>query len=268
MTAGPAEESRIGYELDGNIAWITIRRPEKRNAMTFDMLHAFAAAVERANDDPAAWVVIVTGSGGSFCAGIDLQDLASTPEEKRSEGTKPWFLARCRKPTIAAIDGVAVGMGAEFTSMCDVRIASDGARFGWNFAARGLVPDTGAGTWLLPRLIGPQAALQLLYRGTVISADEALRLGYVTAVVAPEQLAEAARHEALSWIKNAPTALAAIRGLVYGGLERTIDDHLEHHRAALEVCFHSADHKEGVSAFLERREPRFTGFEASPPPSP
>src|SRR5207248_7882588 len=140
-----------------------------------------------------ARVVIVTGSGGSFCAGTDLADLSTVPGETRgvrgtAEQTDLWWpLVQCPKPVIAAVDGPAVGMGAEFTSQCDVRIASTNARFAWNFAHRGLVPDTGAGSWLLPKLIGLPAALRLLYSGDFLGAEEALALGYVSNVVEPDE---------------------------------------------------------------------------------
>ena len=158
----------IRYEVSESIGTITIDRPEKRNAMTYALLNDFIDTVARAGTDPTARVIIVTGSGGSFCAGTDLADLASVPGASRGlrgtaeEGHRWWPLVACPKPVIGAIDGPAVGMGAEFTSQCDVRIATNRARFAWNFAHRGLVPDTGAGSWLLPRLIGPSAALRLL----------------------------------------------------------------------------------------------------------
>ncbi len=150
-------------------------------------------------------------------------------------------------------------MGAEFTSQCDVRIASSRARFAWNFAHRGLVPDTGAGTWLLPRLIGPAHALRLLYSGAFLSADEALAIGYVARVVAPEALAEAAREEARTFLAGSPLSHRLIKSLVYAGLARTELEHISHHRKALEACFRSDDHREGVASFLERRPARFTG---------
>jgi enoyl-CoA hydratase len=154
----------IRYDVDDEgIATVTIDRPEKRNAMTYAMLGAFLGRVAEAGADERVRVVIVTGAGGAFCAGTDLADLSTIPGETRgtrggaAEGEKWWPLVRCPKPVIGAIDGYAVGMGAEFTSQCDVRIVSDRARFAWNFAHRGLVPDTGAGSWILPRLIGSSA---------------------------------------------------------------------------------------------------------------
>lgn len=247
------------WDVVDHVATITLNRPEKRNAMTRVMLADFAAAIERASADADVWAVIVTGSGGSFCAGFDLTDLAKEdPSERGTSSTPPWFIMRCTKPVIGAIDGVAVGMGAEFTSLCDVRIASTTARFAWNFAARGLVPDTGAGSWLLPRLIGPSRALRLLYSASFLDARTALDIGYVADVVEPDQLAGAAQLEARAWASNAPFATSRVRQLVYGGLERTIDEHLAAHRELLAECFESADHREGIAAFIERRPPRFT----------
>ena len=190
----PLMSEHVLYEASDGIGTITLNRPEKRNAMTFVMLAEFIETVRKAGADDDARVVIVTGSGGSFCAGTDLSDLNTIPGETRGvrgeaeEHDVWWPLAACPKPVIAAVDGPAVGMGAEFTSQCDVRICSTNARFAWNFVHRGLVPDTGAGTWLLPRLIGMPAALKLLYSGAFLSADEALELGYVAQVVEPDGL--------------------------------------------------------------------------------
>ena len=256
----------VNYEVDGDgIAVVTINRPEKRNAMTYAMLGDFIATVHQAGDDDAARVVIVTGSGGSFCAGTDLSDLSSVPGEDRgvrgrAEQADVWWpLTSCPKPLIAAVDGPAVGMGAEFTSQCDVRIASTGARFAWNFVHRGLVPDTGAGTWLLPRLIGVPAALRLLYSGDFLSAPEALDIGYVAKVVPPDDLMTAAREEAARFLTGSPLSQRLIKDLVYKGLEREVLVHMSNHVEALQQCFRSDDHKEGVAAFLERRPARFTG---------
>jgi enoyl-CoA hydratase len=158
------------------------------------------------------------------------------------------------------VDGSAVGMGAEFSSQCDVRLVSDRARFAWNFAHRGLVPDTGAGSWLLPRLIGPSRALRLLYSGAFLEAEEAFAIGYANRVVAPEALAEAAREEAERYLASSPLSLRRIKALVWNGLERDVAEHMADHVEAMKACFKSADHKEGVAAFLERRPARFTGL--------
>ena len=256
----------IRYEVDDRVATITIDRPEKRNAMTYAVLAEFHEAVAEAGGDDGVHAVVLTGAGGAFCAGTDLSDLAATPEDARSTGgrsggrrAEAWPLVACPKPVVAAVDGPAVGMGAEFATQCDVRIASDRARFGWNFVQRGLVPDTGAGSYLLPRLIGPSAALRLLLSGELIGAAEALRLGFVDAVVTPEELAAAADAEARRYLAASPFAVRRVKALVYAGLARPVDEHLRETARVLEECFRSDDHREGVAAFLERREARFTG---------
>ena len=140
-----------------------------------------------------------------------------------------------------------------------MRIATPRARFAWNFVHRGLVPDTGAGSWLLPRLIGTTRALRLLYTGDFLTAEEAERIGYVDKVVAPEQLATEARTLAAHIAKGSPFSQQRIKALLYEGLGRDVDEHMAAHTKALAECFKSDDHREGVASFLERREAKFTG---------
>ena len=255
----------LRYEVDGGIATITIDRPEKKGAMTYAMLGDFIGMVHEAGRDDAARVVLLTGAPGTFCAGTDLSDLQTIPGKERgtrgtAEQTEVWWpIVQCPKPVIAAVDGPAIGMGVEFTSQCDVRIASTRARFGWVFVHRGLVPDTGAGTWLLPRLIGVPAALDLLYSGRIIEADEALALGFVREVVEPESLLDRAREVATSYLAGSPFAISRIKELAYRGLERSVGEHMTGHVEALSACFKSEDHAEGVASFLERRPAQFTG---------
>jgi enoyl-CoA hydratase/carnithine racemase len=261
----------IRYDVRDRVATVTIDRPEKRNAMTFAILDEFHQALRRAGADEAVGAVVITGAGGAFCAGTDLADLAGTPEDQRGrrggdaasargdERPVAWPIVACPKPVIAAVDGAAVGMGAEFATQCDVRIASSRARFGWIFVLRGLVADTGAGTFLLPRLIGQTAALRLLLSGELIDADEALRLGFVTEVVEPDDLAAAADAEARRYLGASPFALRRTKELVYGAMSRSVDEHALETARMLEECFRSEDHREGVAAFLERRPATFTG---------
>ena len=259
--------SHIRYGVVDRVATITIDRPEKRNAMTYAVLHDFHAAIARAADDNDAHVVILTGTGGAFCAGTDLSDLNDTPEDERGsrgrrdggERPSPWPIVACPKPVIAAVDGPAVGMGAEFATQADVRIASTNARFGWVFVLRGLVADTGAGTYLLPRLVGPSQAMRLLFSGEIIDAATALDIGFVSAVVEPHDLLTAARAEAERYLNSSPFAVRRTKELVYRGLASTVDDHVRRTGELLEECFRSNDHKEGVAAFLERRPANFTG---------
>jgi enoyl-CoA hydratase/carnithine racemase len=252
----------IRYEVEDGVATLTIDRPEKRNAMTWALLEEFLATVRRAGEDADVRVLVVTGAGGAFCAGTDLADLARRPAGERgarAPESAAWPLVACPKPVIAAVDGVAVGMGAEFTSQCDLRIASTRARFAWNFAHRGLVPDTGAGTWLLPRLLGPAKALELLYSGRFVGAEEALALGYVSRVVTPEACLAAAQVLAREFLAGSPFSHRHMKALVYRGLAASQAEHLAAHAEALAACFRSADHAEGVAAFLEKRPARFTG---------
>ena len=261
----PEDRQLIRYEAQGTVGVITIDRPEKRNAMTFSMLSEFIETVARADADPETVVLVITGVPGAFCAGTDLADLASVPGESRGlRGTADdrhawWPIAQATKPTIGAIDGPAVGMGAEFSSQCDLRLAGTNARFGWNFVHRGLVPDTGAGTWLLPRIIGLQPALRLLYTGEIIDVSEAHRLGYVLDVVPSDDLPAAAMSLAGQIAAGSPNSLREIKSLVHQGLTASVGEHMERHTESLAACFKSADHREGVAAFLERRPADFTG---------
>jgi enoyl-CoA hydratase/carnithine racemase len=150
-------------------------------------------------------------------------------------------------------------MGAEFSSQCDLRLASTQARFAWNFVHRGLVPDTGAGTWLLPRIIGVQPALKLLYTGEMIDAAEALRLGYVLEGVSSDDVLPRAMELANTIATGSPRSLGLIKSLVQQGLTAPVAEHMERHTAAMAACFKSDDHREGVAAFLERRSAQFTG---------
>jgi enoyl-CoA hydratase len=150
-------------------------------------------------------------------------------------------------------------MGAEFTSQCDIRLATPNARFAWNFVHRGLVPDTGAGTWLLPRIIGLQPALRLLYTGEMIDADRAVQLGYVAEVVDAHDLVGRAHELAQTIAAVSPHSLRLVKQLVYEGLTAPVAEHMQRHTAAMAACFASDDHREGVASFLERRPAVFTG---------
>ena len=255
----------ILYSVTDGIGTITINRPEKKNAMTYAMLGEFIATIAKAGADDTAKVLLLTGTPGAFCAGTDLSDLSTIPGPQRGlrgsseERSRWWPIIACPKPVIGAIDGPAVGMGAEFSSQCDIRFATPRARFAWNFVHRGLVPDTGAGSWLLPRLIGTTRALRLLYTGDFLSAEEAERIGYVDKVVAPEALLTEARNLATQIAKGSPFSQQRIKALLYEGLGRDVGEHMAAHTKALAECFKSDDHREGVASFLERREAKFSG---------
>jgi enoyl-CoA hydratase/carnithine racemase len=255
----------IRSETRDGIAHVIIDRPEKRNAMTYAMNADFFAALHRAGQDDAVSAVIIEGTGGAFCAGTDLADLNDTPTDERGvrganpEGPRVFQIVACPKPVIAAVDGPAMGMGAEFATQCDVRIASTRAKFGWVFVLRGLVSDTGAGTFLLPRIIGPTEAARLLYSGETIDAQRALEIGFVSAVVEPDELPAAAEAEAKRYANASPFAVRRTKQLLYDGMHNSLEQHVAETAELLKECFHSKDHAEGVAAFLERRPANFTG---------
>jgi enoyl-CoA hydratase len=257
------------YSVDGAIGMMRFNRPERMNAITYEMLTLIEEAAREANGDDRVRAVVVTGEGRAFSAGTDLQQLSSQPPPMgRAESLAqaygdgvpaPWTFASIRKPVIAAVNGAAVGLGAEFTLQCDLRIASESARFGWVFVHRGLVPDTAAGTWLLSRIVGLQHAARLLLSGEIIDAREALRIGYVLDVVPDGELMDRAMALATSVSRGSPLSAAEIKRLLYRGLTRPAMDHIADSTATITRMFQSEDFKEGVRAFLERRDPEWVG---------
>ena len=257
------------YTIEGSIGLMRFNRPEKMNAITYEMLAEVEEAIRSAGSDERVRAVVLTGVGRAFSAGTDLQQLSSRPPAagraesygKAYEDARPapWTFASIAKPTIAAVNGAAVGVGVEFTSQCDFRIAGESACFGWVFVHRGLVPDTAAGTWLLSRIVGLQNAAQLLYSGEVISAQRAKEIGYVLDVVPDAELMERSMAFAHSVSKGSPLATGEVKRLLYRSLTRDANDHLADSTATITRMFASEDFKEGVRAFLERRDPQWTG---------
>jgi enoyl-CoA hydratase/carnithine racemase len=256
------------YAVDGHIGLMRFNRPEKLNAITYEMLGLIDDAVRRAASDSTVRAVVVTGEGRAFSAGTDLQQLQGKARSTRPESyaqqpqpdrPAPWTFAALKKPTVAAVNGAAVGLGAELTSQCDVRIAGESARFGWVFVHRGIVPDTGAGTWLLSRIVGLQHAAYLVYSGEIISAQRAREIGYVLEVVPDAELQERALSLAQTISKGGPLATGEVKRLLYQGLVRDPIEHNKDTAVTLQRMFESEDFREGVSAFLERRDPDWKG---------
>jgi enoyl-CoA hydratase/carnithine racemase len=255
------------YAVDGNIALMRFNRPERMNAITYDMLALIEQAVHDADSDDSVRAVVVTGEGRAFSAGTDLQQMNTAPpsrgraetlgEQYGDTAPAPWTFPMIRKPVIAAVNGAAIGLGAEFTLQCDVRIASESARFGWVFVHRGIVPDTAAGTWLLPRIVGLQQAARLLFTGEIIGAEEAKAVGYVLEVVPADRLMDRALSLGAQVAKGAPAALAESKRLLYRGLSRTPMEHISDSTATITRLFAHPDFGEGVRAFLEKREPNW-----------
>ncbi len=253
-------------ERSGPVAVLIFNRPERMNAIGWSLLDKFRAAIKEVDADPDVRSVVLTGEGRAFSAGTDLQELASDnrsagggvePVDPNAPG--PWNMTSIGKPTVAAVNGAAVGLGVELVTQCDVRVGSTAARCGWAFPLRGLVPDTGAATYLLPYIVGLQTAMRWSMSGQMIDSDELLKRGFFAEVVEPDQLRERAIEVAQEMSVGAPLALRETKRLMYQSFGRTAGDHVEDNRAVLNRMFQTEDHKEGVNAFLEKREPRFVG---------
>jgi enoyl-CoA hydratase/carnithine racemase len=268
-------DDKILYTKEDGIAIITFNRPEKLNAIDNDMQVDLRYLLAEATADDKVKAIIITGNGRAFSAGTDVAALGRTQEEsnaasaerrKRTSEQKEiltslpnWPFVRIPKPTIAAVNGPAVGMAAEFVALCDIRIASENARFGWVFSMRGLAPDIGAGPYLLPYLVGLSKALELMYSGEIIDAYEAERIGLVTKVVPAEKLMPAAKEMAIKVSRGAPLALKAVKELTYGSLEWPPSIHVEETRQRFVSTNSSQDCKEGIRSFLEKRPPVWKG---------
>jgi enoyl-CoA hydratase/carnithine racemase len=263
----------ILYSKEDGIGTITINRPEKMNSVTDDMLVDLTNLLNDITLDTKVRALIITGTGRAFCAGTDLSVGVARDQEKAGaeraakiknvdlpETTLPrWTFTRLPIPTIAAVNGAAVGMGAEWTAQCDFRIASENARFGWVFPKRAIVPDAGTGPYLLPHIVGLTNALDLMYSGDIIDAQEALRIGLVSKVVPPDQLLSASLEMADRMSAGAPLSLRGIKALTYGALEWPYDKHFEQHGIHFRRTASSEDSKEGVASFFEKRPPVWKG---------
>lgn len=266
-------EKEIIFKVEDGIGILTINRPEKMNSITDDMLIEIENLINEITLDDKVRALIITGTGRAFCAGTDLdtglaRDQAEAGRKRAEkinkldlpENSLPrWPFTQLPKPTIAAVNGAAVGMGAEWTAQCDIRIASTKARFGWVGSMRGITPDTGAGPYLLPHIVGLSKALELMYSGEIINAEEALKIGLVSMVVPQEKLLDEAIKMAIKISRAAPLALKGIKSLTYGALERDYDSHFIENGIRLNETTLSEDSKEGVKSFFEKREPVWKG---------
>jgi 2-(1,2-epoxy-1,2-dihydrophenyl)acetyl-CoA isomerase len=254
-------------ELSDSVLKVTLNRPDKLNALTDVMLQELHAAFAKAAGDKATRCVLLTGAGKGFCPG---QDLANVQEMSR--GGKPAYgehirsnynplilaMARLSKPIVAAINGVAAGAGMSLAMACDVRIASEKASFLQAFVNIGLVPDSGS-TWFLPRLIGRQRALELMLSGRKLSAAEALEWGLVNQVVSPEQLMEEATKVAARYAAAPTYAIGQIKRNIDFAESHSLEETLALEAKSQAECGLSADHQEGIQAFLEKRTPVYKG---------
>jgi enoyl-CoA hydratase/carnithine racemase len=262
----------IRYDVRDRVLTLTLHRPEKLNAFTGRMMHELLDALERADADDEVRAIIVTGAGRGFCAGADLSAGAATFDVREAasavgiEGQRDGGgrialrLFACKKPLIAAVNGPAVGVGATLTLPMDMRLASSDARFGFVFARRGLCPEA-ASSWFLPRLVGISQALEWTFSGRVFSAQEALQGRLVRSVHAPDELLPAANVLAREIADHtSAVSVALTRQMLWRMLGA--DHPMAAHRIdsrGIRALGQSADAREGVGAFLEKRAPRFTG---------
>lgn len=250
---------------DGPIRWITIDRPERKNAIPFDGWAELRDAFIEFERSPAR-VLVLTGASGDFCAGADLDQSVSAEMVSVADRhvrmklvhEAATSLHRATKPTIAAVDGVAVGAGMNLALGCDVIIASDRARFSQIFVRRGLAIDSG-GTWLLPRVVGMQRAKELALSGRVIDAREAVEYGIALELVDHHELADRARALAESMLAGAPIAQMFAKQGLNASFESSFEESISWEGQSQVIAFATEDAAEGISAFLQKRDPDWKG---------
>ncbi len=260
----PEFESLV-WEQEGAVATITLNRPQKKNAMSWVMFNEIQAAFDRAASERQVRCVVLTGAGGAFCSGADLSDpanlVSSTGEFKDRmriiDGIVRSFL-RCPKPTIAKVTGVAAGAGCNLALGCDLVVASTTASFAELFVKRGLVVDFG-GTWALSRLLPLNKAKELALLGETISAQEADRLGLLNRLCEPEDVDTVVKDLAQQVAAMPPQTVALIKENLNRAHERSLEENLEAESISQAFTFGTEDMREAVQAFIEKREPRFTG---------
>lgn len=258
------------FDVDDRIATITFNRPDRMNTITRAMLEGFSELLLRADRDRDVRAIIVTGAGKAWCAGLDMA-AAQAGDAFESDGAQrmapgefdlreapPIVLNKIDTPTIAALNGGAAGYGMDLALGCDIRIASSRAKLSAAYTARNLVPESG-GTWLLPRIVGWSAAAELLFTARTLTADQALAAGLVSQVVEPEALEGVARSLAGEIAANGPLAVRAAKRMMRHAMSEDFEDHVQRQYLALLPLFGTKDFREGIAAFMEKRDADFTG---------
>jgi enoyl-CoA hydratase/carnithine racemase len=259
--------SEVLVRRDGHVAVVTLNRPERLNAISAAMLAQLSQELLALDRDPEVRAVVLTGAGRGFCAGLDLKDAAagagigaggSLPASLELRSAPPVVLHDMDKPTVCALNGGAAGYGMDLALGCDLRIASEQAKLSAAFTRRGVLPESG-GTWLLPRLVGWARAAEILFTGRTLSAQQCLELGLVNRVVPADSLLPEALALAREIAANAPLAVQASKRMMRMGLSEEFADHVHHVYLQLLPLFRSKDFREGLAAYLEKREPSFEG---------
>lgn len=263
--------SEVLSELDEGVLTLTLNLPQARNPVSNPaVIDALCAAIENADRDLDCRVVIITGAGSAFSTGGDIATMrlggglndpspAVTRRNYRNGIQRlPLLFESIEVPVIAAINGPAIGAGCDLACMCDIRIASDKAKFAESFVKLGIVPGDG-GAWLLPRVVGWSKASEMAFTGQLLTAEQALACGLVSQVVAPEMLMKEARALAVQIAANPPHAVRMTKRLIRESRLATLGAILEASAAAQALCHTTRDHAEAVSAFFDKRPPAFTG---------
>ncbi|WP_280866376.1 enoyl-CoA hydratase-related protein [Streptomyces sp. SAI-127] len=259
--------SEVRHIVDGQVSYITLDRPEVLNALTPGQRDLLVELLGQASADPEVRAVVLTGTGRGFCAGADLRGASGAGERVAGDVARTLRLGAqrliaavldCEKPVIAAVNGTAAGLGAHLAFACDLVLAAESAKFIEVFVRRGLVPD-GGGTYLLPRLIGPQRAKELMFFGEALTAREAERLGLVNRVLEDEELTKTAREWAERLATGPTRALALTKQLVNASLDSDRATAFAAEAAAQEINMTTEDAQEGVAGFVERRSPEYRG---------
>ncbi len=261
------ETDEVLVEREDGILTITLNRPDRLNAISGPMLNKLSETLQEANIDPDVRVVVMTGAGRGFCAGLDLKDQMSgngVGDGRRGyrlfdlHNSPPIVINRMDKPMICALNGAAAGYGMDMALGCDIRIASENAKMGAVFAKRGVLPESG-GCWYLPRLLGWAKAAEVAFLGDVLDAQRSLELGLVNKVVPHDDLMPETMKVARQIANNAPLSVQSTKRMMRLGMEESFEAAVDHIYLQLLPLFQSEDFKEGLAAFAERREPAFKG---------
>lgn len=255
------------YDVRDRIATLTLNRPDRLNALGDTLRDDLYDAVTKAAADPDVRVVVITGAGRGFCSGGDVKSMSEREQAGSPPPAEPAMPIRdrvilamrdCPKPVIAAVNGAAAGAGMNLALACDIRIASTAAKFSQAFVKRGLTPDWG-GSWFLPRIVGAAKASELIFTGDTIDAAEAMGLGIVNAVVAPEALMGKTYELARKIADGPPVAIQLAKRAIHHNQDVDLRAGLEFETFTQGICRQTEDSKEGVKAFLEKRAPVFRG---------